>query len=101
MSENSFGILTNKFHIYKQPLRVDPEKAVSIVYSTLVIHNWLISKKDTGYTNIDPADDTGEDSSMINFVTQDEDDTNSSRMRTDLTNFFNKEGIRNWQWSKI
>lgn len=99
VSENSFGILTNKFHIFKQPLRVSPEKAVVIVYSTLVIHNWLISKKDATYSNMD--DDDTAVVTLIKFADQEDDCTNSTQIQTDLTNFFNNEGSRHWQWSKI
>lgn len=99
--------MTNKFHIYKQPLRVEPEKAVLIVYSTLVIHNWLIKKKDPPYTVIESDDKDDEENALRSFTlnpNQDEivDETHdSSKMRSDLTNFFNNEGERSWQWSKI
>jgi hypothetical protein len=42
-SENGFGILSNRFLIYRSAMRYDPGKATKIVMATIALHNWLRS----------------------------------------------------------
>ena len=49
ISENLFGIVANKWLIFKQPLNLSPEKARPITTCALVLHNFLqksLSKND-------------------------------------------------------
>ena len=41
ISENLFGILANKWHIFQQPLNLCPEKATTVTTCALVLHNFL------------------------------------------------------------
>ena len=49
ISENLFGIVANKWRIFKQPLNLSPEEARTITTCALVLHNFLqksLSKND-------------------------------------------------------
>lgn len=43
-SENTFGIHSAKFRIYKQPILTSPEQIPKIVLATVVLHNYLHSR---------------------------------------------------------
>ncbi|XP_046406063.1 protein ANTAGONIST OF LIKE HETEROCHROMATIN PROTEIN 1-like [Ischnura elegans] len=39
--ENTFGVMSNKFRIYRKPILASPETVDLIVQATVVLHNWL------------------------------------------------------------
>ena len=43
--ENSFGILAQKWRIYRKPILADKDKTIQIVKATLCLHNWLRRKE--------------------------------------------------------
>ena len=43
ISENLFGTLANKWRAFQQPLNLSPQKARSITFCALVLHNFLRS----------------------------------------------------------
>lgn len=110
MSENFFGILTNRFEIYRAPIRLSPEKAVNVIYTTLCLHNWLLVKMDPSFDVKEPQrNEPHNQSTQHNFqgalqpiIIDPDDNSNSAEsMREDLNNWFNGEGWRNWQIHKI
>lgn len=40
-SENAFGILTSRFQIYKKAMYTSPETVNTIIFATVVLHNYL------------------------------------------------------------
>lgn len=54
MVENSFGILSAKWRIYRRPILASLPTAKSIVKATVCLHNWLISEED----DLQPAERT-------------------------------------------
>lgn len=106
VSENSFGILVNRFQLYRAPIRLQPDKAVAVVYSTLALHNWLTNKSENDQMPSYDGDGDGDGcgSSLLPFASQDENVNVSSaaqKMREKIKNYFNNEGARSWQLSKI
>ncbi|CAN7991401.1 unnamed protein product [Ixodes hexagonus] len=57
-SENAFGVLVNRWQIYRSPLRHEPNRAIDIVLATVALHNFLRSKRTTRqlYTPQDSLD---------------------------------------------
>lgn len=57
-SENAFGVLVNRWQIYRSPLRHEPKRATDIVLATVALHNFLRSKRITRqlYTPQDSLD---------------------------------------------
>lgn len=43
VSENAYGILLNRFQIYKHPLRMTLDKGRDVVIATICLHNFLMS----------------------------------------------------------
>lgn len=83
-------------------MRLEPRKAVTVVYSTLALHNWLISKQENGSATA-YADDNPSQSPFIPFVDQEDASVGigAKKMREEIRDFFNNEGTRDWQLSKI
>lgn len=50
VTENAFGILTNRFRVFTTKMCLDPDKATIITLSTLVLHNMLRQFSYESYT---------------------------------------------------
>lgn len=50
VTENAFGILTNRFRVFTTKMCLDPDKATVITLSTLVLHNMLRELSNESYT---------------------------------------------------
>lgn len=48
--ENAFGILVSKFRIYHTTIIADPEVAISIIKSTVSLHNYIKKTKHQVYS---------------------------------------------------
>ena len=48
MSENAFGILANRWRVFRRPFALEPGKAKIIRLSALILHNWLRSESSSG-----------------------------------------------------
>ena len=48
MSENAFGILANRWRVFRRPFALEPEKVKIITLSALILHNWLRSESSSG-----------------------------------------------------
>ena len=50
VTENAFGILTNRFRVFTTRMCLDPDKATIITLATLVLHNMLRQLSYESYT---------------------------------------------------
>ena len=50
VTENAFGILTNRFHVFTTKMYLDPDKATTITLASLVLHNMLRQLSHESYT---------------------------------------------------
>jgi hypothetical protein len=115
-SENFFGILANRFQIYRAPLRLHPAKAERIVLTTVAIHNWLrtnaISRQQyTPQESVDWEDiDNGvfhhgdwraeEEPRGLRHIGQQGSNRSgiaAREMRDKLCSYFSGAGARDWQ----
>lgn len=99
-SENSFGILTNRFEVFRSPIRHKPDKAVVITFAALTLHNWLIKMNENNDSrNCTQIIGNG----MVPLVNQDDSDelVVAIEMREKIKMFVNNEGSRTWQLDKI
>ena len=48
MSENTFGILANRWRVFRKPLLLEPEKVEAITLAELTLHSWLRKESDIG-----------------------------------------------------
>ena len=49
--ENAFGILANRFRVFRSPIQLDPSKVDDIVLATCSLHNFLREKLGSSYTD--------------------------------------------------
>ena len=50
VTENAFGILTNRFRLFTTKMYLDPDKATTITLASLVLHNMLRQLSHGSYT---------------------------------------------------
>ena len=116
ISENAFGILANRWQVFRKPFLLKPEKVKVITYSALILHNFLRSGSTTGkiyippnVTDFDdgcgtaiPGDWRKDAPSSSWFDLESSTSRNSSRQTKDVRekfkHFFMKEGSLTWQW---
>ena len=50
ISENAFGIMANRFHVFLSPLQLSPKNVEKVTLASCVIHNFLRDKAPAKYT---------------------------------------------------
>ena len=50
ISENGFGILANRWRVFRRPFSLEPEKVKVIAIAAITLHNWL--RKDSTYGKV-------------------------------------------------
>ena len=50
ISENGFGILANRWRVFRRPFSLEPEKVKVISLAAITLHNWL--RKDSTYGRV-------------------------------------------------
>lgn len=119
-SENAFGVLANRWQIFRSPLRHCPERSIQIVLATVALHNFLRSKNATRqlYTPPDSLDVedvlTGNvrngswregvtpNGAMRQFRRSGGNSSDIAKAVRELyTNYFVHEGQVSWQWRMI
>lgn len=58
ISENGFGILTNRFRIFLRAIDLEPEKVVKIVKTCCALHNWIRKTAKSNYRLTPDVEDT-------------------------------------------
>ena len=54
ISENAFGILTNRWRVLCKLFSLQPEKVKIITFTILILHNWLRSESSSGRIYVPP-----------------------------------------------
>ena len=52
ISENGFGILANKWRVFRRPFSLEPEKVKIVTLAAITLHNWLRSASKIGKIDI-------------------------------------------------
>ena len=115
ISENAFGILTNRFRIFHTKINLRPDKVVTLVSAAVVLHNMLRSKSRDSYTPIGFADEISTAGGVMEGTWR-EDVTQSiivpmqaqykgnkskkeaETIRENLADYFFGPGQVKWQW---
>ena len=97
--ENAFGILANRFRVFRTPLAVHPESAEKIVMACCTLHNYL---RDHTLTVTDAHDREAEGHFDGALVTLNHQGSNNytgqaSQIRDTLCDYFNGSGRLTWQ----
>eukprot|EP00794_Sanderia_malayensis_P002889 gene2889-biopygen2376 len=65
LSENVFGIWSNRFRVFTTTMALCPDKAIDVTLATIVLHNFLRSKSKDTYTGEGSLDVENEDGEII------------------------------------
>ncbi|OXA43423.1 protein ALP1-like [Folsomia candida] len=101
--ENAFGILSARWRIFHAPINADPELTKLIVRCAVILHNFLISKKDLSNITTDGPqygetgnwrEETVGDTGMERLQNENSDHPNLSggEVREEFCRYFNNEG---------
>ena len=55
ISENAFGILANRWRVFRKSFFLEPEKVKAITLAVLTLHNWLRKESDIGKVYFSPT----------------------------------------------
>ncbi|XP_057290913.1 uncharacterized protein LOC130613611 [Hydractinia symbiolongicarpus] len=117
ISENGFGILANRWRIFRRPINLEPEKVSTITMATVALHNWQRSKSSVGKIEVpiglvDRENERGEiiegawreDTptgtwfSLSNDIYGNRSSNQAKAIRDEFTEYFVMEGAVRWQW---
>ena len=117
ISENAFGILANRWRVFRKPFLISPEKVKTITLALITLHNWLRKESSLGKVYIPPTlidhenPETGEviqgswrnEQPLESWKSLSIDKKNNStieakRIRKEFTEYFSNEGCISWQW---
>ncbi|KAK5639055.1 hypothetical protein RI129_011547 [Pyrocoelia pectoralis] len=100
--ENSFGILTAKWRIYRKPLNTSMTTAIAIVQGTICLHNLIIMNEKIPRTNAN-LNNEDTDNMLLHSVTNVGSNTysrNSGGLRDSFKDYFVGKGSVPWQLEK-
>ena len=117
ISENAFGILANRWRVFRRPFLLEPDKVKIITLATITLHNWLRSDSNKGKVYIPSGLVDREDiesGRVINGSWRSDEIASSwlslpksrgnhasnqaNEIREEFTEYFTKEGCVPWQW---
>ena len=55
ISENAFGILANRWRVFRKPFLLESEKVKAITLAVFTLHNWLRKESDIGKVYFSPT----------------------------------------------
>ena len=53
--ENAFGILANRWRVFRKPFLLEPEKFKAFTLAVLTLHNWFRNESDIGKVYFSPT----------------------------------------------
>lgn len=117
ISENGFGILANRWRVFRKPIALSPIKVRTITHAALILHNWQRSRTSVGKVDLPNGlvDQETENEAIIEGAWRKESPSNTwfsisndaygnrstnvaKAIREEFTDYFNMEGAISWQW---
>lgn len=117
ISENGFGILPNRWRIFRRPIALEPEKVRTLTLAAITLHNWQRSTSSIGKVDLPKglADQENASGEIISGSWRDDVPTGTwfpivndkygnrpnnvaKSIREEFTEYFNMEGAVSWQW---
>ncbi|XP_057180511.1 uncharacterized protein LOC130548231 isoform X2 [Triplophysa rosa] len=63
--QNAFGILANRFRVFRSTICLEPEKVVKITMAALCVHNFLLERRSDAYTPAEFTDWEDSDHTVV------------------------------------
>jgi len=111
VSENAFGIMSNRFRVLLRKIELPVETVEKVVLSCCALHNFLINTKFKSYISEVPiVEDTNsltlESKSLENmpsFIVKShhKPTVQGKLIREEMKKFFNTDGLVPWQWDAV
>lgn len=117
ISENGFGILANRWRIFRKPFYLEPEKVKVITLAVITLHNWLrmdssigkvylpqslLDREDTETGEIIEgswrSDNPTESWQSLSITKANNPSKEAKLIREEFTDYFANEGCIPWQW---
>ena len=95
--ESTFGIMSQRFHVFTKPVQLLPEKVAQITMAACCLHNFLLRDKESA--NIYMPSDCSLTNAMPNIARQGSNrhSANAIAVRNSFTEYFNSIGSVPWQ----
>ena len=97
VSENAFGILVNRFRVLDKYIHLSPQKCTVVTNACIVLHNFLLSKKDVSYT-LSEHEVPQQHCQTLVHQGGNRSQGAARDIRDELCDFFNTNGQVDWQW---
>ena len=116
VSENAFGIWTNRFRIFRTTIQLPPDVVAVLVQASIALHNMLCTKSRESYNPPGFADEISPEGDVVLGKWREEPDEliplqsqragnntkkNAEKVREYLADFFIGPGQVGWQWKSL
>ena len=103
ISENAFGIIANRWRVFRAPIILDPEKVSTITLAALTLHNFLLREANSEYnatSNMEEQYTEVSEGSWFEFSPRCSNNYSNEvkLIRDEFKQYFNNEGVVSWQW---
>ena len=109
ISENAFGLIVNRWRVFRAPINLNPGKVTKITLAALTLHNYLLSEinhtsesHDNSGENAHKGEVVSGGSSWLDFSPRCSNNhtVEAKAIREEFKGFFNNEGAVPWQWKQ-
>ena len=99
VSENAFGILTNRFRVFEKHIPLSPDKCTVVINACVALHNFLLTRNDEKYGNKNPGDNDGVTLARLPHQGSNHSPSTERDIRDEFCDYFNTNGAVEWQWN--
>ncbi|XP_046841836.1 uncharacterized protein LOC124435948 [Xenia sp. Carnegie-2017] len=99
VSENLFGIIANRWRVFRSVLLLSPRAIEDLVLAAIILHNYL--RKRTSYSIYCPVGITDNETSEGELIPGHNATTEAKNIRDNFKEYFCNEGAVEWQWNLI
>ena len=103
ISENAFGIIANRWRVFRAPINLDQDKVSMITLAAFTLHNFLLTEPNSEYNTTSNMEKQGKEvseGSWFDFSPRGSNNySNEAKViRDEFKQYFNNEGAVPWQW---
>ena len=104
--ENCFGLLAQRFRIFRQPIIAPYKTAIKIIQAAVCMHNFILQRQPANLsdeTTVNELKNISQNSQFVPCDVNSEDDNifKCVEIRNYLADYFMHKGSVSWQWQKV